>query len=54
MSTFPVPSTGSRVQDGSDLDAAEQVFDLLMGNDAPREEFISRSAAGLDRSRLDL
>ncbi|CAM5408720.1 DNA topoisomerase (ATP-hydrolyzing) OS=Streptomyces alboniger OX=132473 GN=CP975_26880 PE=3 SV=1 [Streptomyces alboniger] len=38
----------------SDLDAAEQVFDLLMGNDvAPRKEFISSSAATLDRSRID-
>ena len=32
----------------------EQVFDLLMGNDvAPRKEFISSSAATLDRSRID-
>ncbi|MDT9694728.1 DNA topoisomerase IV subunit B [Streptomyces sp. P17] len=38
----------------SDLEAAEQVFDLLMGNDvAPRKEFISSSAATLDRSRID-
>ncbi|KPI14192.1 DNA topoisomerase (ATP-hydrolyzing) [Actinobacteria bacterium OK074] len=38
----------------SDLDAAESVFDLLMGNDvAPRKEFISSSAATLDRSRID-
>lgn len=38
----------------SNLDAAEQVFDLLMGNDvAPRKEFISSSAATLDRSRID-
>ncbi|MFI0510288.1 type IIA DNA topoisomerase subunit B [Streptomyces sp. WSLK1-5] len=38
----------------ADLDAAEQVFDLLMGNDvAPRKEFISGSAATLDRSRID-
>ncbi|CAM5368302.1 DNA topoisomerase (ATP-hydrolyzing) OS=Streptomyces alboniger OX=132473 GN=CP975_26880 PE=3 SV=1 [Streptomyces alboniger] len=37
-----------------DLEAAEQVFDLLMGNDvAPRKEFISGSAATLDRSRID-
>lgn len=34
---------------------SERVFDLLMGGDvAPRKEFISRSAAGLDRSRLGL
>ncbi|MET8949114.1 toprim domain-containing protein, partial [Streptomyces sp. NPDC004542] len=39
----------------SDLDAAEQVFDLLMGNEvAPRKEFISSSAATLDRSRIDI
>ena len=38
----------------SDLEGAEQVFDLLMGNDvAPRKEFISGSAATLDRSRID-
>ena len=38
----------------SDLDSAETVFDLLMGNDvAPRKEFISSSAATLDRSRID-
>ncbi|MEV7387073.1 DNA topoisomerase IV subunit B [Streptomyces sp. NPDC091215] len=39
----------------SDLEAAEGVFDLLMGNDvAPRKEFISSSAATLDRSRIDV
>ncbi|NEA97554.1 DNA topoisomerase IV subunit B [Streptomyces sp. SID13726] len=38
----------------ADLESAEQVFDLLMGNDvAPRKEFISGSAATLDRSRID-
>ncbi|MFE2040977.1 type IIA DNA topoisomerase subunit B [Streptomyces sp. NPDC059477] len=38
----------------SDLEGAEGVFDLLMGNDvAPRKEFISSSAATLDRSRID-
>ncbi|MCT9137539.1 DNA gyrase/topoisomerase IV subunit B [Streptomyces violarus] len=38
----------------ADLESAEQVFDLLMGNDvAPRKEFISNSAATLDRSRID-
>ncbi|WP_432586472.1 DNA topoisomerase IV subunit B [Streptomyces sp. HD1123-B1] len=38
----------------SDLEAAEQVFDLLMGNEvAPRKEFITNSAATLDRSRID-
>jgi len=37
-----------------DLEAAERVFDLLMGNDvAPRKEFIVNSAATLDRSRID-
>ncbi|MDT0541353.1 DNA gyrase/topoisomerase IV subunit B [Streptomyces lonegramiae] len=39
----------------SDLEAAEGVFDLLMGNDvAPRKEFITSSAATLDRSRIDI
>ncbi|MFF4018749.1 type IIA DNA topoisomerase subunit B [Streptomyces sp. NPDC001843] len=39
----------------SDLEAAEGVFDLLMGNDvAPRKEFITGSAATLDRSRIDI
>jgi DNA gyrase subunit B len=37
-----------------DLHAAEQVFDLLMGNEvAPRKDFITSSAATLDRSRID-
>ncbi|KRV51440.1 DNA topoisomerase IV subunit B [Wenjunlia vitaminophila] len=37
-----------------DLEAAEQVFDLLMGNEvAPRKEFIVSSAATLDHSRID-
>ncbi|MDJ0463023.1 DNA topoisomerase IV subunit B [Streptomyces sp. H27-C3] len=37
-----------------DLDSSEQVFDLLMGNEvAPRKEFITSSAATLDRSRID-
>ncbi|MEU4894685.1 DNA topoisomerase IV subunit B [Streptomyces sp. NPDC044780] len=39
----------------SDLEAAERAFDLLMGNEvAPRKEFISNSAATLDRSRIDV
>ncbi|KAK1183895.1 DNA topoisomerase IV subunit B [Streptomyces sp. NBS 14/10] len=39
----------------SDLEAAEGVFDLLMGNDVPpRREFITSSAATLDRSRIDI
>jgi DNA gyrase subunit B len=38
-----------------DLEAAEAVFNLLMGNDvAPRKEFIVNSAATLDRSRIDI
>jgi DNA gyrase subunit B len=38
----------------SDLEVAEQAFDLLMGNEvAPRKEFITNSAATLDRSRID-
>ena len=37
-----------------DLEAAEKVFDLLMGNEvAPRKEFIVNSASALDRSRID-
>ncbi|MFE9660863.1 toprim domain-containing protein [Streptomyces sp. NPDC005955] len=39
----------------TDLEAAQAVFDLLMGHDvAPRKEFIARSAATLDRSRIDV
>nr|WP_240979268.1 DNA topoisomerase IV subunit B [Streptomyces sp. HNM0574] len=39
----------------SDLEAAEQAFSLLMGSEvAPRREFISSSAATLDRSRIDI
>jgi DNA gyrase subunit B len=38
----------------SDLEAAEEAFSLLMGNEvAPRREFITSSAATLDRSRID-
>ena len=38
----------------ADGEAAEKLFDLLMGNDvAPRREFIVSSAAVLDRSRID-
>ncbi|WP_156722458.1 DNA gyrase/topoisomerase IV subunit B [Streptomyces apocyni] len=38
----------------SDLESSEQIFDLLMGNEvAPRKEFITSSAATLDRSRID-
>jgi DNA gyrase subunit B len=37
-----------------EVDAAAEVFDLLMGTDvAPRKEFIVDGAAGLDRSRID-
>ncbi len=37
-----------------DLESAEGVFDLLMGNEvAPRKEFITSAAATLDRSRID-
>ncbi|MCF6522763.1 type IIA DNA topoisomerase subunit B [Streptomyces sp. JJ36] len=39
----------------SDLEAAEEAFSLLMGNEvAPRREFITTSAATLDRSRIDV
>ena len=38
----------------SDVEAAERVFELLMGNDvAPRKEFIVESAANIDRERID-
>jgi DNA gyrase subunit B len=38
----------------SDVTAAEEVFELLMGNDvAPRKEFIVDSAASVDRERID-
>ena len=38
----------------ADAERAEQVFDLLMGNDvAPRKDFIVESAARLDRERID-
>jgi DNA gyrase subunit B len=38
-----------------DLEAAEQAFDLLMGNEvAPRKEFITNSASTLDRSKIDV
>jgi DNA gyrase subunit B len=38
----------------SDVTAAEEVFELLMGNDvAPRKEFIVDSAATVDRERID-
>jgi DNA gyrase subunit B len=39
----------------AEVAAAEQTFELLMGNDvAPRKEFIVRSAHALDRSRIDV
>jgi len=38
----------------AEVAAAEETFELLMGNDvAPRKEFIVGSAAELDRSRID-
>jgi DNA gyrase subunit B len=38
----------------ADLQAAERVFELLMGNDvAPRKDFIVEGAAALDRDRID-
>ena len=37
-----------------ELEAAEQVFDLLMGSEvAPRRDFIIAGAAQLDRARID-
>src|SRR5690606_19353560 len=39
----------------ADAEAAEKVFELLMGNDvAPRKEFIIAGAAELDRARIDV
>ena len=39
----------------ADAQAAEKVFELLMGNDvAPRKEFIIAGAAELDRARIDV
>ncbi len=39
----------------ADLDAAAQVFELLMGNDvAPRKEFIVAGAARLDKGQIDV
>jgi DNA gyrase subunit B len=37
-----------------DAEAAEKMFELLMGNDvAPRKDFLVGSAAVLDRERID-
>jgi DNA gyrase subunit B len=37
-----------------DAEAAERVFELLMGNDvAPRKDFIVESSADLGRERID-
>ena len=37
-----------------EAEAAERMFELLMGNDvAPRKDFIVESAAALDRARID-
>jgi DNA gyrase subunit B len=39
----------------ADTEAAETVFDLLMGSEvAPRREFIVEGAASLDRDRIDV
>jgi DNA gyrase subunit B len=49
----PQKRTLRRITSG-DAKAAEDVFDLLMGNDvAPRKEFIIDGAANLDRERID-
>ena len=38
----------------ADVQAAESVFDLLMGSEvAPRKEFIVQGASTLDRERID-
>jgi DNA gyrase subunit B len=37
-----------------DVEAAEQVFDLLMGNEvAPRRDFIVAGASRVDRDSID-
>ena len=39
----------------SDVEAATEVFDLLMGSEvAPRKDFIIAGAADLDRERIDV
>ncbi len=39
----------------ADAEAAERVFDLLMGSDvAPRKEFIVQGSSTLDRARIDI
>ena len=49
----PEKRTLRRITSG-DAKAAEDVFDLLMGNEvAPRKEFIIDGAAQLDRARID-
>jgi DNA gyrase subunit B len=38
----------------TDAEAADEIFELLMGNDvAPRKDFIVAGAAELDRARID-
>ena len=49
----PRRRTLRRVKPG-DAEAAERVFDLLMGSDvAPRKDFLVASATALDRDRID-
>jgi DNA gyrase subunit B len=49
----PATRTLRRITMG-EVDAAAEVFDLLMGSDvAPRKEFIVEGAATLDRTRID-
>jgi DNA gyrase subunit B len=49
----PVHRTLRRVR-MRDVEAAERIFDLLMGNDvAPRKDFIVAGAAALDRDQID-
>jgi len=49
----PARRTLRRVTIG-DLESAEQVFELLMGNEvAPRRDFLVESAESLDRERID-
>jgi DNA gyrase/topoisomerase IV subunit B len=49
----PATRTLRRINEG-DLDAAERVLELLMGNDvAPRRDFIVSSASRVNRELLD-
>jgi DNA gyrase subunit B len=49
----PATRTLRRITVG-EVEQARGVFEMLMGSDvAPRKEFITAGAAGLDRARID-